>query len=123
MKCPKCGKEVEEWASKCPYCKINFEKYEQGEIFVKNNAYWLKIFAIVNIVLSIIASIIIFVNYSTIDVIKEYDYISGTYTETVINWIGIIGGIAVLIMGFTIYFTLRTIVDIHNMTEEINNTK
>ena len=123
VKCPKCGKEVEEWANECPYCKTNFEKYAKGETTTKNNAYWLNIFAVINIVLSLIASIAIFVNYSTMEVIKEYDYISGTYTETVVNWIGIIGGIAILIMGFTIYFTLKTIIDIYNMTEEINNKK
>lgn len=122
VKCPKCGGEVEEWSNECPYCKINLEKYNKGETINRNNAYWLNILAIINIVLSIIASITIFINYSTMEVIEDYDYISGTYTETVINWIGIIGGIAVLITGFTIYFTLKTIIDIHNMTEEIKDT-
>ena len=64
VKCPKCGREVDEWENECPYCKTNFEKYNRGEISNRNHAYWLNIFAIINIVLCIIASIIIFINFS-----------------------------------------------------------
>ena len=30
VKCPKCGKEVDEWIDECPYCKTNFTKYDKG---------------------------------------------------------------------------------------------
>lgn len=86
----------------------------------RNNANWLNIFAIINVILCIVASIIIFINYSTMDVIENYEYISGTHTETVINWIGIIGGAATLLFGITQYFMLKTIIDIHDMLEENN---
>lgn len=122
VKCPKCGKEVDEWIDECPYCKTNFTKYDKGETSDRNHAYWLNIFAVINIILCIISSIIVFINYSTTEVVKDYNYLTGTSTETVINWLGILGGIAILITGFTIFFTLETIIDIHDMTEEINDT-
>lgn len=118
IKCPKCRKEVDDWANECPYCKTNFEKYDRSEISTKNHAYWLNVFAIINIVLCIIASIFIFVNYSTMEVVESYEYISGTHTETVINWVGVIGGIATLLFGLTQYFMLETIIDIHDLVEE-----
>ena len=121
IKCPKCGKEVDEWVNECPYCKTNFVKYDKGETSNRNHAYWLNIFAIINVVLCIIASIIIFVNYSTMEVIEGYEYMSGTHTETVINWTGIIGGIATLILGLTQYFMLETIIDIHDLAEETSH--
>lgn len=123
IKCPRCGKEVDEWEAKCPYCKTDFDKYDKGEKSRKDHAYWLNIFAIINIILCIITAIIIFINYSTIEVPESYDYITETYVETTTNWIGIISGIAVLFFGFTQYFLLETIVDIHDMTEDINIPK
>lgn len=105
VKCPKCGKEVEEWRAECPYCKVNFEKYDQDNrddyVEDKNNAYYLNILSIVNLVISIVGAILIWINYY-----KDY------YDD--INWIGIAGGIAVLIGGFTLFFLLRTIIDIYN---------
>lgn len=123
VKCPKCGREVEEWAGKCPYCKTNFEKYNRGETSNRNHAYWLNIFAIINIVLCIIASIVIFINFSTSEIVTDYSYISGSTTEAVTNWVGIIGGISVLILGLTQYFILETIIDIYDMVEETNNNQ
>lgn len=123
VKCPKCGREVDEWENECPYCKTNFEKYNRGETSNRNHAYWLNIFAIINIVLCIIASIIIFINFSTSEIVTDYSYISGSTTETVINWVGIIGGISVLILGLTQYFILETIIDIYDMVEETNNNQ
>ena len=103
--CPKCGKEVEEWRAECPYCKINFEKYEKnsGSNYIedKTNAYYLNILAIINLVISIIGAIFILANYY-----KDY------YDN--VNWIGIIGGVAILIGGFTIFFLLKTVIDIFN---------
>lgn len=121
VKCPKCGKEVDEWENECTYCKTNFVKYDKGETSNRNHAYWLNIFAIINIVLCIIASIIVFINYSTSEVITNYSYISKTTTETTINWIGIIAGISILILGFTQYFMLETIIDIHDLAEETSH--
>ena len=86
----------------------------------RNNAYWLNILAIINLVICIIATVIIFINYSTMEVMENYEYISGTHTETVINWIGIIGGTATLLFGITQYFMLKTIIDVHDMVEEIS---
>lgn len=120
MKCPKCGNKVDDWENECPYCKTNFEKYDRGETSKRNHSFWLNVLAIINIILCIMASIVIFINYSTT---SNYDYITGTSTEIEINWVGIIGGIAVLITGLTVYFTLETIIDIHDMTEKIKNTK
>lgn len=118
IKCPKCGKEVDEWANECPYCKTNFIKYDKGETSNRNHAYWLNIFAIINIILCIIASVIVFINYSTSEVITDYSYISETTTETTINWVGIIGGISILTLGLTQYFMLETIVDIHDLAKK-----
>ena len=95
VKCPKCGKEVEEWRAECPYCRINFEKYNQDSrndnLESRNNAYYLKIVFIM--------------------IIKLDNYYKDYYDN--INWIGIIGGIAVLIGGLTLFFLLRTITDIY----------
>lgn len=104
VKCPKCGKEVEEWRAECPYCRINFEKYNQDSrndnLESRNNAYYLNILSITNLIISIVGAILIWINYY-----KDY------YDN--INWIGIIGGIAVLIGGLTLFFLLRTITDIY----------
>ena len=103
VKCPKCGKDVEEWRAECPYCKINFEKYnrESGGNYVvnKDNAYYLNIFSIINLVISVVGAILVWTNFY-----KDYN--------DNINWIGIIGGVAILIGGFTLFFLLKTIVDI-----------
>lgn len=75
----------------------------------------------INIMLSIIGAILIWVNFSTMEVTKESifkNYSSGHYTATVINWYGVIGGIAVLIVGFTLFFLLKTIVDIYKEVEK-----
>lgn len=123
IKCPKCGKEVDEWEAKCPYCKTDFDKYDKGEESRRGPAYWLNIFAKINIILCIVVAVIIFINYSSIEVTESYNYIAGTYTETETNWIGIISGIAVLFFGFTQYFLLETIVDIHDIVEYTSISK
>jgi len=62
--------------------------------------------AFINIVLSIIATILIWINFSVSKITDE------------INLLGITGGIAVLITGFTLFFLLRTIVDIYRKVEK-----
>lgn len=112
MKCPVCKMNVNELAEVCPNCKTNFEDYEAGKP-KRSNATCLNFMANVNIVVSIIGAICIWINFSTIEVVKN-GYIIGTYTEKTINWYGIIGGIAILIAGFTVFFLLKTIIDIYD---------
>lgn len=114
IKCPKCGKEIDEWENVCPYCKTNFNKFDRGQGEIRNHAYWLNAFAIIDLIISIIASIIVFINYSTIEITDKI----GASSEIAINWIGILGGIGIFITGLTTYFLLETIVDIYDMTEE-----
>ncbi len=71
----------------------------------KTNADYLNFMANLNIVLSIIGTIAIWVNFG----MTEYDEF---------NWIGIISGIAVLIAGFTLFFLLQTIIDIYEEVEK-----
>lgn len=123
MKCPVCKAKINELDEICPNCKANFDDYEKGkkqyrEKERKTNADYLSIFSVINLIITIIGSIIIWINFSTTKIVKEYSYISGNYTETIINWYGIIGGIALLIVGFTIFFLLRTIIDIYYETIE-----
>lgn len=116
MKCPICKEMVNELDDVCPNCKTNFDEYESYKIKTtdkRSYADCLNFMANANIVLSIIGAICIWLNFSTIEVVKNFNYISGTYTDTVINWYGIIGGIAVLIAGITIFFLLKTVVDIY----------
>lgn len=74
------------------------------------NADCLNAMATVNIILSIIGAIAIWVNFSTIEYTTTSKYATPV---TEINWYGILGGIAVLIAGFTLFFLLKTIVDIY----------
>lgn len=113
MRCPVCKANVNELDEICPVCKTNFEDYERAkenfkEEIKKTNADFLNIMAYINIILSIIATVIIWVNFSTIE------YRSG-YTET--NWYGVFGGIGILIAGFTLFFLLKTVVNIYDKIE------
>lgn len=139
IKCPVCKKEVSELDETCPYCNANFkdmedefteviEQLQEDEtIEVENsddteekrtNADCLSVMANINIILSIIGAIAIWCNFGTTEELHKGTYLSGSYTETVANWLGIIGGIAVLIGGFTLFFLLKTIVDIYRRVEE-----
>ncbi len=122
MKCPVCKANVNELDEVCPVCKANFDDYEKGkekfkEEPKKTNADYLNYMAIINIVLSIIGAIAIWVNFSTIEYTTTSKYATPV---TEINWYGIFGGIAVLIAGFTLYFLLKTVIDIY---DEIEVTK
>lgn len=130
VKCPVCQKEISELDEKCPYCHIIFDDMiseniqeeriiqeiqteENAEYKSRNNANYLNIMAYINIVLSIVGAISIWVCFSTVEVTKKYTYSSGTYTDQVINWYGIFGGLGILIVGFTLFFLLKTLCDIY----------
>lgn len=139
VKCPVCKKEISELDESCPYCHTIFddmtesddmteeiseterktENYEK-EIYDKKrtNADCLNFIANINIILSIIGAILIWVNFGTAEITHKSTYFSNGYTETIANWYGIFGGVAVLIAGFTLYFLLKTIVDIYWETEK-----
>ncbi len=121
MKCPICKEKINELDEVCSNCKTNFDEYEEYERkyvkeFKNTNADKLNIMANINIILSIIGAIVIWVKFSKLEVVTQStykNYSSGYYTDTVINWYGIAGGIAILIAGFTLFFLLKTIVDIY----------
>lgn len=140
IKCPVCRKEINELDESCPHCHIKFEDMEDevSEVIEqlqedeavesenlnnteeekRTNADYLSVMANVNIILSIIGAIAIWCNFGTTEEIHKGTYLSSSYTETVANWFGIIGGIAVLITGFTLFFLLKTIVDIYRKVEK-----
>lgn len=66
------------------------------------NADYLEKMAYVNVVLFVIGAI---------------NVIANSFVDEV-NWIGIAIGIATLIVGFTLFFLLRTIVDIYRKVEK-----
>lgn len=96
MKCPICNEKVSRDLAFCPNCKANLG--ENG----RTNADILQIFAYINIIIAIIGAIFVWVKFSFITV-------NG---KDVINWFGILGGVGIIISGLTLFFLLRTIVDI-----------
>lgn len=138
IKCPICRKEISELDESCPYCNTNFSELDENNQEVKEvyreknrnnakkinsssnerehdrtNADNLNFMANINIILSIIGAILIWINFGTTEITRKSTYFSSGYTENVANWYGIFGGIAVLIAGFTLFFLLKTIVDIY----------
>lgn len=118
MKCPVCKEKINELDEVCPNCKTKFDDYERkyGKREESTNANRLNVMANINIILSIIGAIAIWANFSTLEVMTQStykNYSSGYYTDTVINWYGILGGLGVLIVGFTLFFLLKTIADIY----------
>lgn len=128
IRCPVCKKEISELDESCPYCHINLidvaENDEEKRKTIETHdreitsADCLNIMANLNLILSIISAIIIWFCFSTTEITKNYTYISGTYTDKVINWYGIFGGIAILFTGFTLFFLLKTIVGIYYEVEK-----
>mgnify|MGYP005791972243 CR=1 FL=1 len=107
MKCTNCGKEIENWRAECPYCKMNFEKNKQNS----SNAKYLNIMANINLVICIIGAISI--------IISSIIYANEEYLEiTEIIWIPLVIAIGLIIGGFTIFFLLRTIIDIYRKIEK-----
>lgn len=119
MKCPVCKENVNELNDTCPNCKTNFDEYEEHakkhEKEVKStNADRLNIMANISIAMSIIGAIAMLFCFSTIEITRKSTYGSGYYTDTVINWWGIIGAFSMIFVGFMIFFLLKTIVDIYD---------
>ena len=110
VKCPVCKTKINELDEICPNCKTNLDEVGNKK---KSNADILNFMANLNIILSIIGAIFIWVKFSTIEVIKKYTFTSGTYTEKVINWYAILGGVGILIAGFTLFFLLKKVADIY----------
>ena len=69
------------------------------------NADALNFMAVINIIISIVGAITVWSNFGTT-----------RYEET--NWFGIIGGLAILIVGFTQFFLLKTVVDIYDKVDK-----
>ena len=123
MRCPICKEKVNELEDVCPNCKTNFEEYEKEKKFREmsegSNADRLNIMAYINLILSIIGAICIWINFSKVEVVGKYNYITRDYAKsTVTNWYGIFEGIGVLIAGLTLFFLLKTIVDIYWKVEK-----
>lgn len=108
MKCPICKAKIDELDEICPRCKTNFDDYEKrknlqekkNERYIENekvNADYLNIMANIDIILTIISAIATFF----------YDF-------SIVN---IVSTIVILISGFTIFFLLKTVVDIYYNTE------
>lgn len=112
MKCPVCNSKISIEDEICPNCKTNIEVYEEEKSKGKNAKY-LGIFATINLIISIISSIVILCNFSIDIVTKNYNIIDYQHYVIKINWWGISGGLLVLISGLTIYFLLKTISDIY----------
>lgn len=74
----------------------------------RTNADILDFMANLNIVLTVISSIVIWFKFSTIETVSKYGI-----ATTEMNWYGIIGGFVILISGFTLFFLLKTVVDIY----------
>lgn len=102
-------------------CDACFKRFTEANQVIdkkeekRTNADCLNFMANLNIILSIIGAIAIWINFSTIKY-KATSIYGSTYSE--INWIGIIGGFAVLLGGFTLFFLLKTIVDIYYEVEK-----
>lgn len=100
-------------------CDACWERVKEEEQSVnkqeerRTNADCLNFMANLNIILSIIGAIAIWVNFSTIKYTSKY---GSTYSET--NWWAIIGGIGIIIAGFTLFFLMKTIVDIYYEVEK-----
>lgn len=72
----------------------------------KTNADWLEVVAYINIVISIIGSTCIFVKLSEI----EYSFKP--------NMMSIFATVGILLAGFTLFFLLKTVVDIYKKVEK-----
>lgn len=102
MKCPICNERVSSDMAVCPNCKTNLGDNS------RSNADKLNIFAYINLIISVICAILVWINFS-------FTSVGG---KNVINWFGILGGIGIIISGLTIFYLFRTIVDIYYEVEK-----
>lgn len=117
MRCPVCNEEISELDEKCPNCGIKFDdnmdfeetmekETSEGSEHQRTNADCLNTMANINVVVSIIISmILIFPNL--VEVSNEP-----------LAFIYIILGIVCLISGITLCFFFKTIVDIYRKVGE-----
>ena len=90
-----------------------------NENMPQSNAEVLKVLAILSLILSIVAAIVIWVKFSTIEVIGEYSYTLNDFKRTTeTNGVAIAGGFATIYGGIVLYFALATIVDIFNKVDK-----
>lgn len=117
MKCPICKEKVSELESICPNCKTNLNEYEKSRsnrhIIEGTNAHKLSIMANINLIACIITSIILIVP-NLLDLSAMINGISSNNS----SWITIILSLGTLIIGFTVYFLLKTIGDIYYKVEK-----
>lgn len=86
-----------------------------NENVVQSNADVLKVFAIINLILSVAVAIFVWAKFSTIEVIGEYSYTLQEFRKTTeTNGYAIAGGFGIIYGGLVLFFTLMTIVDIFN---------
>lgn len=114
MKCPICNKEYEDWRAQCPYCKGKEKYATDGE---RSNADCLSVVANINLAIFIIASLYYFYNVF----ISLVELINYSYVEGITIGINLIYGVSLLLVGFTVFFLLKTIVDIYYKINKTTN--
>lgn len=95
---------------------------EEKEVEQSSHAEVLKVFAILNLIISFGIAIFIWVKLSTIEVIGEYSYTLQDFKRTTeTNGYAIAGGFAIIYGAIILYFALMTIVDIYNKVDNKNS--
>lgn len=79
------------------------------------NADCVSVLAVINLIISIIGAIAMFFTFFEYRTVDKYGKI---VLET--NWWGVAGAVVVLVIGFTIFFTLITIKDIYYIVRNKN---
>lgn len=95
--CPSCNRKIEDWRGECPYCRNKTDGNNNGKTFT--NAQCLNIIASIYLVITILSIAAIFILI-----------INGAEN----TFLHIIMAFSILFFGLTIYFLLKTIVDIFN---------
>lgn len=118
MKCPVCNEEVSELDESCPHCQINFADFEkqnnkeEKSEKERTNADYLNTIANIIIVLSIISAIVLI-----LPSLINLSYAINGYSTDFSAWLpAILGGIC-LLSGVTLFFLLKTVVDIYRKVE------
>lgn len=106
MKCPNCNREIEDWRGECPHCKSKADSMGDVE---RTNADCLNIVANINLAIFIIASLYYWYNVLT----GIYEIVNYGFDEINIFIINLICGLSLILVGFTIFFLLKTIIDIY----------
>lgn len=102
MKCSICNEKVNRFDEICPNCKNHLRENK------RTNADKLEILAHINLIITIIGAVFVFINCSIVSISEE----------DTINWIGMLIGIGIIITGLTLFYLLKTIIDIYNEIDE-----